>query len=349
MARQLRLDEPGLFHHITSRGNERRKIFRDDVDCAKFVALLSEAVALFGWKLHAWVLMINHYHFVVETPEPTLSRGMHWLLTSYSGWFNKRHRRVGHLVQGRFKSFVIDEEAYLMEVMRYVALNPVRVHLVARPEQWRWSSYGATAGFEPAPEWLTIDTVLDQIRPDRAEAQKVFRAYVDEKIGCDESIWDNLVNGIFLGRTAWLEKMRGLVEGRMRSDDHPMKQRAVGRPSIAKVVKHVARACGVEASDVREGHGGAARMLAAWLARHEGLARLRSIGATLRLRSSGYVSDLVRRCERELCCDPRLRHLADACLALVRGLNVSGSQSPYWPAIPLGDVEVRETSPAYGA
>src|SRR5215213_10285052 len=141
MARPLRIDVPGALHHVTSRGNERRPIFRSNRDREAFLQLLAEAVKRFGWSVTAWVLMTNHFHLVIQTPEANLSRGMQWLNGSYADWFNRRHERSGHLFQGRFKSFLIDQETYFDEVLRYVVLNPVRANMVGGPEEYRWSSY----------------------------------------------------------------------------------------------------------------------------------------------------------------------------------------------------------------
>ena len=133
MARPLRLEYPGAVWHITARGNERKNIFRSDADRRLLLELLGDAVRRYGWIVHTYVLMSNHYHFLIETPRPTLSRGMQWLNGKYAQRFNKRHDRVGHLFQGRFKGFLIENSEYLNEVLRYVVLNPVRAGLVARP------------------------------------------------------------------------------------------------------------------------------------------------------------------------------------------------------------------------
>ena len=127
MARPLRIDYAGGWYHLTSRGNERRRIYRDDGDRAHFLELLEELVLRFRWRLHAYVLMENHYHLMVETPEANLSAGMHWLQVSYSVWFNRRHSRVGHLFQGRFKGIVLDRDTWGVALSHYMHLNPVRV------------------------------------------------------------------------------------------------------------------------------------------------------------------------------------------------------------------------------
>ena len=154
MSRPLRLDHAGALWHVTARGNERREIFVDDEDRREFLRLLGRSVGLFGWKLHAWVLMSNHFHLFVATPEATLSRGMRQLDGDYAQYFNRRHGRGGHVFQGRFKAVLVQREAHLLELARYVVRNPVRAGLTKSPEDWPWSSYRATAGLEPVPEWL---------------------------------------------------------------------------------------------------------------------------------------------------------------------------------------------------
>jgi putative transposase len=150
MARQLRLDFAGAVHHVTTRGNERRSIFHSNEDRRMFLQLLGVAAKRFQWIVAAYVLMTNHFHLLIETPEPNLSRGMQWLAGAYAMWFNRRHGRSGHLFQGRFHSFLVDRDEYFAEVLRYVVLNPVRAKLVAHPADYRWSSYRATAGLERA-------------------------------------------------------------------------------------------------------------------------------------------------------------------------------------------------------
>jgi REP element-mobilizing transposase RayT len=318
MARPLRLDVPGALHHVTSRGNERRDIFRCNRDREAFLQLLAEAVKRFGWRVTAWVLMTNHYHLVIQTPEANLSRGMQWLNGTYADWFNRRHNRSGHLFQGRFKSFIVETETYFAEVLRYVVLNPVRAKTVARPEAYRWSSYRATAGLETAPAWLDLAAVYGQFDPDPTVAQAMYAEHVLARMDSSERLWDQAINGIYLGGEEWAKTMRTIVESRPRSTDHPLEQRAVGRPTVQKVIAAVAEA-GAQAKEiVRSRRGGPLRRLAAWLAWNEGLETLRTIAAALRLRSEGYVSNLIRRCERELDTDGLLLTRFDAAVALLR-------------------------------
>jgi putative transposase len=318
MARGLRIEFAGALYHLTSRGNEHRAIFRSDRDRMTFLRLLGQAARRFGWSVTAYVLMTNHFHLVIQTPEPNLSRGMQWLNGSYAGWFNHAHKRSGHLFQGRFHAFLIEKEAYFAEVLRYVALNPVRAKMVSRPEAYRWSSYRATAGLEAPADWFDLSSALQMFGPDDMIAQAEFQLFVAAKIDCDERLWDRVTNAIYLGTADWAKRMRNRVESKPRSTDHPKAQRSIGRPTMQIVIKAVARVAKVPREAIVRIGGGPLRNLAAWLGWHEGLVTLRSIAASLRLRSEGHVSGLIRRCERELGLNDDLLANLDAALAVLR-------------------------------
>ena len=318
MARPLRIEFAGALYHVTSRGNERRPIFRANRDREMFLSFLAMATRRFGWSLTAWVLMNNHYHLVLQTPEPNLSRGMQWLNGTYAAWFNRRYNRSGHLFHGRFKAFLIEKEMYFAEVLRYVALNPVRAGIVERPEQYRWSSYRATAGFEPAPDWLDTAALNLAFDEDASIAPTRFREFVEMRIGNQERLWDQLTNALYLGTPEWTKKMRVIVESWPRSTDHPITQRAVGRPQMHTVLATVAQVAGQSVATIRSTRRNPLRRLAAWVGWHEGLLTLRSIAASLRLRSEGHISRLIRRCEAEFGSDPTLLTHLDLALATLR-------------------------------
>jgi REP element-mobilizing transposase RayT len=317
MARPLRIEFPGALYHVTSRGNGRRPIFRSDYDRQTFITLLGQAVKRFRWSVTAYVLMTNHFHLVIQTPEPNLSRGMQWLNGTYAAWFNHRHERVGHLFQGRFHAFLVEKEAYFAELLRYVVLNPVRANMVERPEAYRWSSYRATAGVEVAPPWLDVGSALSGLAAD-ATTVAAYRQFVMEKIDCRDRLWDKVTNALYLGREEWTKRIRKVVESRPRSTDHPKAHRSVGRPHLREIVKTVAILSSTSQETVRSVRGGMLRRLIAWIGWHEGLVTLRSIAATLRLRSEGYVSNLIRRCDRELASNSLLLANLDSTLAILR-------------------------------
>jgi REP-associated tyrosine transposase len=203
MSRSLRIEFPGAVYHITSRGNARQKIYRDNDDREEFLAVLTEAINRFGWICHAYCLMDNHFHLLIETPKPNLSLGMRQLNGVYTQRFNRRHHRVGHLLQGRFKAILVEKETHLLELCRYVVLNPVRAKRVGKADGWRWSSYRATAGESEAPTFLTINWVLGQFGNRLHSAQKRYRQFVEEgREGARP--WDNLSGQIYLGGAAFV-------------------------------------------------------------------------------------------------------------------------------------------------
>jgi REP element-mobilizing transposase RayT len=161
---------------VTARGDRRESIYEDDADREEFLRLLGDVVGLFNWRCHAWCLMTNHYHLVVETPDANLSKGMRQLNGVFTQWSNRRHRRSGHLFQGRFKAVLVDADSYLLELTRYVVLNPVRAHRVNRAGDWPWSSYRATTGDAEAPAWLETDGLLAQFGSRRSRAVAGVRA-----------------------------------------------------------------------------------------------------------------------------------------------------------------------------
>ena len=160
MSRPLRLQFPGALYHVTSRGDRQGAIFLDHTDRQVWLSILEDVCDRHNFVVHGYCQMTNHYHIVVETVEANLTRGMQQLNGLYSQYFNRRHDIVGHVFQGRYKAILVQREAYLLELTRYVELNPVRAKLVASPEQWLWSSYSCHIGSEPAPSWLNITSTL---------------------------------------------------------------------------------------------------------------------------------------------------------------------------------------------
>lgn len=141
MARPLRVEYPGAVYHITSRGNAQQSIFVDDGDRSALLEILAKAIDRFNWLCHAYCLMSNHFHLLVETVDPTLARGMRHLNGIYTQATNRRHARSGHLLQGRYKAILVEKDSHLLELARYVVLNPVRAKMVRAAKDWRWSSY----------------------------------------------------------------------------------------------------------------------------------------------------------------------------------------------------------------
>ncbi len=172
MARPLRIEYPGAVYHVTSRGNEKKAVFKDDQDRELFLKILAEVNKRYHWFCHAYCLMDNHYHLLIETPEGNLSLGMRQLNGVYTQAFNKKRNRTGHLFQGRYKAILIQKDNHLLEACRYVVLNPVGARLVERPEDWKWSSYRATVGKETAHPCLTKRLDTRAIQQDKGQGRK---------------------------------------------------------------------------------------------------------------------------------------------------------------------------------
>jgi REP element-mobilizing transposase RayT len=241
MARPLRLEYPGALYHVTARGNARQDIFRDDEDRQRFLGVIEHVVARFHLLLHAYCLMDNHFHLVVETPEANLSKAMRQLNGVYTQAFNRRHGRVGHVLQGRFKAIVVDRDSYLLELCRYVVLNPVRAQTTRKPDTYPWSSYQATAGLASAPAGLTIDWLLSQFGRQRATAERRYRAFVAEGIG-QESPWAQVQGQVLLGSDRFVERLKSSLQDKRPLTEIPRQQRFADRPTLRQLFPGRSRA-----------------------------------------------------------------------------------------------------------
>ena len=209
MARTLRPQHHGAVCHAYNRGVNCADIFFCDEDRLLFLALLAEAVRRFRWVIHQYTLMTNHFHLMIETPEPTLSRGMKFVEGSYVQALNRRRGRSGPLLDGRFKSQLVEKETYLLILMRYIANNPVRARMVERAEEYRWGSHRAIAGFEEAPAWINTEWALERFGKDMATQRREYRKFVDAGAGITRAPWKDAVGQILIGSPAWVERMRG--------------------------------------------------------------------------------------------------------------------------------------------
>ena len=224
MARPLRLEFAHGLYHVTSRGDGREDIYREDADRELFLEVLSDTVDRFNWMIHAYCLMGNHYHLLIETPDGNLSKGMRQLNGVYTQRFNRKHQRVGHVFQGRYKAIIVQKDSYLLELARYIVLNPVRAEMVRSARDWPWSSYRATADMAAPPDWLTMDIILAQFGQKRGLAVAAYRSFV--AAGKNQpSLWAKLKNQIYLGTDAFVEKMRRKIEATQDLSEVPAAQR----------------------------------------------------------------------------------------------------------------------------
>lgn len=281
MSRPLRLEFPGALWHVTSRGNERRDIVRDDSDRRFFVNLLGEIVLSARWILHAWVLMSNHYHLMIETPLLTLSNGVKKLNEAYAQRFNRRHGRVGHLFQGRFKGILVERESHLLELVRYIVLNPVRCGAVRGAGEYAWSNYRATAGLREPEPWLEVDWTLNQFHPtDRRMARAEYRRFVSAGQGAAYKPWEMLRGQIYLGTEEFCDRMQQLAS-KTSCREYPRQQRVLVYRSLETVIQQVCCEFGTTEKELQKKGRGAARKAIAQLGRSECGMKMRTIGEWL--------------------------------------------------------------------
>lgn len=233
MARPLRTEYPGAFYHVTSRGNARATIFDDDADRLLFLAILNKTVKRFNWLCHAYCLMDNHYHLMIETPDGNLSAGMRQLNGVFTQAVNRSHGKVGHLFQGRFKAILVDKHGYLTELCRYVVLNPVRAGMVTFPEGYFWSSYLSTIGKTDIPGFLTTSSILLCFSASATQAQHLFQQFVNDGINSSDSPWEKLTGQVVLGTDTFLAGIKELFYGKDGITEIPRKQRHLTRPLLS--------------------------------------------------------------------------------------------------------------------
>ena len=236
MARPLRIEYPGAVYHITSRGNEKKAVFKDDQDRDLFLKILAQVNKRYHWLCHAYCLMDNHYHLLIETPDGNLSLGMRQLNGVYTQAFNKKRARTGHLFQGRYKAILIQKDSHLLEACRYVVLNPVGARLVERPDNWKWSSYRATVGKETAHACLTRDWIHGQFSRTRAKAEEEYRRFVTWGIG-KGTIWEEIKGQMIFGEDDFVNSLAYYLKRHKEVPEISKSQRYADRPGLDKIFK----------------------------------------------------------------------------------------------------------------
>ena len=209
MNRPLRIEYPGALYHITSRGDRKVDIYLDDTDRAVWLQTLADVCAQSNYVVHAFCQMTNHYHLLLETVDGNLSGGMRQLNGVYSQYFNRRHDLVGHVFQGRYKAILVQKESYLLELARYIVLNPVRARLVTDPAMWPWTSYILTLGSVPPPAWLDTAFILKKFGENPVDAIEAYRQFVQDGIGLASPL-SGTRNQLLLGDEAFVERFHAL-------------------------------------------------------------------------------------------------------------------------------------------
>ncbi len=253
MGRPLRIEYPGAFYHITSRGNERRNIFRTKKDYERFIGYFESATERYGALIHCFCLMPNHYHLLLETPRANLHAILHHLNTSYANYFNTKTGRVGHLFQGRYRSILVEKDTYALELSRYIHLNPVRAHLVKDVSLYPWSSYLAYVRRGKGWDWLQTAFILGQMSSDGKEASKRYQNYIEEAIGgLLEDPLGKTIASTLLGSEQFIEWVKEKWVKRMTPHrDIPALRRIYSWPDLSSILKESERVFAKGASESR--------------------------------------------------------------------------------------------------
>jgi len=242
MARQLRIEYEGAFYHVTSRGNDQKKVFIDEQDHKQFLKYIKEQVIRYGINIHVWCLMNNHYHLVIETPLGNLSRVMQTLNTSYTVYFNHRHKRVGHLFQGRYKAILVQADEYLHHLSRYIHLNPVKARIVKKPEDYKWSSYRNYIYENHNDKFLTTGFILGMFNSNAEKAKKLYKEFVEEGVDNKANfIEDNVSGGSIIGKRDFVDWVRGKFLIDRKDKELPSLKQLKVRVSIEQIEAEVGK------------------------------------------------------------------------------------------------------------
>jgi len=293
MARPLRITYPGAFYHVTSRGNERKAVFKSNRDREKFLEYLESATWRYNAVIHVYCLMDNHYHLLVETPLGNLPEIMRHINGAYTTYFNIKRTRSGHLFQGRYKAILVDVDEYAKELSRYIHLNPVRAGMRPRPEEYRWSSFRSYIGERKAPEWLYRDFILDYFADAKPLAEKRYRGFVNELIGVEyKSPLSGVVSATLLGSESFVDFIKvKYIYGKKPDKEIPALKDLADRPSIEQISALV--------DTVSLKDAGLSRGVKMYLCRQYSGARLKAIGAFFGIGESG-VSQASRRIKEKM-------------------------------------------------
>lgn len=282
MARPLRIEYPGAFYHVTSRGNEQKDIFKSEADREKFLFYLASARERYGAVIHAYCLMTNHYHLMLETPLGNLSRIMKHINSSYTTYFNIKRKRAGHLLQGRYKAILVEADTYAAELSRYIHLNPVRAGMAKSPEDYRWSSYRFyTEGGEPS--WLTTGFILGYLGTEDSESRRNYKSYINEMVAGEYvSPLTGVVGSTILGSEDFVREIREKeLDGRPADRDLPALRELKERPRPEKI-REIARNAFVDNRRL-------ARLAGIYLCHRYSGVKLKEIGDLFLLSDSGVI------------------------------------------------------------
>jgi len=312
MARPLRIEYPGAFYHVTSRGNEQKDVFKSQKDREKFLDYLASATERYGAVLHAYCLMTNHYHLLLETPDGNLSQIMRHINGAYTTYFNVKRKRAGHLFQGRYKAILVEFDEYAMELTRYIHLNPVRAGMVALPEEYLWSSYRNYIGLSSVPDWLRLNEIFAYFGTDAVSAKSRYRAFVEDLLGAEyESPLKETFGSAVLGTESFVA-MIAETQIAAKGEDRtvPGLQAFASRPEPKAILRAVSSVMGEDEK--------LARQVGMYLCHRHSGKKLKEIGALFGVKETA-IAEARRLLSRKLKED---RHLAKTVETIRRELKI---------------------------
>jgi putative transposase len=328
MARPLRLEYPGAFYHVMSRGNRGSAIFESDIDRKTFLSLVSRAYPMFNMKVIAFSLMDTHYHMLIRTMEANLSNLMHFLNGVYTQKFNYVNKSCGHVFQGRYKALLVEKENYLLEVTRYIHTNPVRAGIVDLPEDHQWSSHRLYIGSISPPPWFHTDEVLSFFGKDERTSKEAFAGFVQQGVPeVIQKLYNRKRLPAVIGSESFMEVIRNrfLQSG---SDDYEIPEaKRIEKIPLEDIAESVARHFGVPLSALLQSKkrlGNHPRRLGLYIARQYGGYPLREIGVFFRIKSYSGVSTVVKRVEREIRDSEESRRML---LRILADLNIANKRN----------------------
>ena len=323
MARSPRLQFEDALYHICARGNRRQAIYRSDSDYSRFEDVLTESLTRYQVELHAYVLMGNHFHLLARTTKPNLSRWMQWLTTSYSVWFNRRHRLTGHLFQGRFKAFLVQKGGYLLELSRYLHLNPVRGRVIGagdpatrrqRLRSYRWSSYRGYGGLAIQRDFVTEELVLGEsgATGNTQQSKLRYRRFVEQGLLREiESPLQQVRWQTVLGDESFVRKLQDKLRARRDGSARvqPRTRKALDAIGPEQLIRRVADHYGINRNQLLQerAHGCQARNVAMWLIRQQAGMTLREIGIFFGGINYAAVSQRIKRIDEQTARQKQLR------------------------------------------
>lgn len=299
MGRALRINYANAHYHVTSRGNEQKDIFKSRRDREQFLSYLESSVMRYGAKIHAYCLMTNHYHLLLQTPDGNLPEIMRHINGAYTNYFNAKRKRAGHLFQGRYKAILIEADEYLMELSRYIHLNPVRAGMSEKPEDHPWSSYQNYIGLRPALSWLCTDRVMDHF-----SGSKSYRQFVEEILGNDhENPMQSAVAATLLGSESFVQEIMAThLDGKRIERDIPAIRELSKSRKIEMIVENVRGVAGDAKLE---------RKISIYLAHRHSGAKLKELGAYFCKKDSA-IAQTTRRLKGEMDGDKNLKKLVDS-------------------------------------